>query len=281
MSLLRGLGLYLLTDFANVNLLTPQQEEVIQRVICMLVQILSSTTVIARARRGNYDKVVSEKMIAENVCEMSMALEGKKIIDFCLHLKAMFGAALRLGRPTYIVSELMLIEIPRSKSGFAQFDALAEFLVSDSTEVIKACCSAVSGVIGISDVCPSDIITSSERELSTMPVVYKCDSCLTFPITGQRYTLGGEMDIDLCKRCYDVGIEYSRSSDPNDPVIIIGRTLCVEKKDITRGIVWQMTSQPIAASSLKQAENAKKAGLLNNTANSTFLTVSPSQTWNL
>lgn len=32
------------------------------------------------------------------------------------------------------------------------------------------------------------------------------------------------------------------------------------------GKIWQMTSKPIAASSLKQAENAKKAGLLNNMA---------------
>lgn len=271
MSLLQELGMYLLDEFVNVDILTPQQEEVIQRAIDMLVRTLSSMITIAQARPGNYFQIVSE-MMAEKLCQMSMALEGKRIIDFFLHLRAMFGGVIRVGRPIQIVSELMLIEIPRSMSDFAAFEALAEFLVSDYTEVIKACCSAVSNVILQTDVCTIDNITSSERVQSTMPVVYKCDSCLTFPITGQRYTLGGEMDIDLCKRCYDLGIEYSRSSDPTDPVIINGRTLRVENKDMTCGMIWQMTSQPIAASSLEQAENAKKAGLLNNAANSTFLT---------
>lgn len=276
MTLLLELGMYLLDEFMNVDKLTPQQEEAVQRAIDMLVRILSSMIKIAQARPSNYFKVVSE-MMDENLCQMSMALEGKRNIDFFLHLRAMFGGVIRVGRPIQIVSELMLIEIPRSMSDFAEFESLAEFLVSDYPEVIKACCSAVSNVILHTDVCTSNIIPSSERELSTMPVVYKCDSCLTFPITGQRYTLGGEMDIDLCKRCYDLGIEYSRSSDPTDPVIINGRTLRVENKDMACGMIWQMTSQPIAASSLEQAENAKKAGLLNNAANSTFLTGSSSQ----
>lgn len=282
MSLLQGLGLYLLTEFANVDMLTPKQEEVVQRALGMMVQILSSTTAIAQARCGNYVNIIST-MIAENLCQVSMALEGKKIIDFCQHLKAMFGVALRLGRPTQIVSELMLLEIPSAKSDFAQFDSLAEFFVSDSTEVIKACCSAVSGVIGNYNICKSDNITSSEKELSSMPVMYQCDACLTFPITGQRHTLGGEMDIDLCKRCYELGTAYSSSNDHNDPVIINGRTLCVENKDMTCGMILQMTPQPIAASSLEQAENAKKAGLLNSmtcaaqSAHSTFLAGSTNQ----
>lgn len=263
LSSLQSLGLYLLTQFANIDMITPKQEDVINRAIDMLVRILTSTITIARERPDNYIDVMSS-MIAKNLCQVSMALEGKRALDFCLHLKAMFGAALRLGRPTQIVSKLMLMEMSSSKSGFAQFDALAEFLVADSTEITKACCSAISDVIGYSDVSKSTAITSYEKEQSIMPVMYQCDSCLMFPITGQRYTLGGEMDIDLCKRCYELGSAYSRLNDQNDPVIINGRTLCVENKDMTCGIIWQMTPQPIAASSLEQAENAKKAGLLNN-----------------
>jgi len=81
--------------------------------------------------------------------------------------------------------------------------------------------------------------------------------------------MGGDDDIDLCTQCYDLGIAYARTHDQNDPVIINGRTLCVENEDMTCSKIWQMTSKPIAASSLEQAENAKKAGLLNNRTGST------------
>jgi hypothetical protein len=140
---------------------------------------------------------------------------------------------------------------------------LAEYLLSDSTEIVKASCSAISSAIGDAEVKQSSSgSTSHEKELAY--VTYQCDACLVFPITERRYTLGGdEMDIDLCKQCYDLGIAYARSHDPNEPVIINNRTLCVQNEDMTCGKIWQMTSKPIAASSLEQAENAKKAGLLN------------------
>ena len=59
-----------------------------------------------------------------------------------------------------------------------------------------------------------------------------------------------------------VGIAYARTHDSQNPVIINGETLTVENKDMTCGKIWQMMSKPIAASSLEQAENAKRAGLL-------------------
>ena len=62
-----------------------------------------------------------------------------------------------------------------------------------------------------------------------------------------------------------VGIAYARTHDSQTPVIINGETLTVENKDMTCGKIWQMMSKPIAASSLEQAENAKRAGLLNMT----------------
>ncbi len=164
----------------------------------MLVKVLSSTITIARARCGNYVKVVSA-MIAENLCQVSFAEEGRRIIDFCLHLKEMYGLALRLGCPTQILSELVMMESPCSKSEFAQ-----DLLVSDSVEVNKACYLAISGVIGKLDVGKSDTIPKIERELSTMPVMFV--TCLMFFMA----ELGGEIIIDLCKQCYDLGTAYLR-----------------------------------------------------------------------
>jgi hypothetical protein len=109
-------------------------------------------------------------MIAENLCQVSFAEEERRIIDFCLHLKEMYGLALRLCRLTQSLSELVMMEIPCSKSEFAQFDTLAELHVSDSAEVNKACHLAISGVIGKLDVGKSDTIPKIERELSTIPV---------------------------------------------------------------------------------------------------------------
>ena len=69
----------------------------------------------------------------------------------------------------------------------------------------------------------------------------------------------------MCKNCYNAGIDYARSHDQNDPIIINGRTLCVEDEDMTCRKIWQMTSKPIAAASLEQAEKlgASRTGLLN------------------
>ena len=69
----------------------------------------------------------------------------------------------------------------------------------------------------------------------------------------------------MCKNCYNAGIDYARSHDQNDPIIINGRTLCVEDEDMTCRKIWQMTSMPIAAASLEQAEKlgASRTGLLN------------------
>jgi len=266
MSVLQGLGKYLRTEFANVDIVSPKQESMIDCAIEMFLQILDSTISIARTRGGNYRKVITE-MIAENACEMSMALEGKNILDFCQYLKTLHGANLKLEKPARLVSELQLLEIACSDSDhFAQFDTLAEYLLVDSREIVTACCSAISSAIGGEGNKASQISGSPEKELAY--ITYQCDACLVFPITERRYTLGGDemdIDIDLCKKCYDVGIAYARTHDQNDSVVINGSTLRVENEDMTCGKIWQMTSKPIAASSLEQAENAKKAGLLNMT----------------
>jgi hypothetical protein len=272
MSLLQELGKCLQTEFVNVDVISSKQEMAIIRAIEVLVHILTSTTAIAQARGGNYSIIIGA-LIAEKTCVVSMALEGKKILDLCQYFKAALGADLKLFQPAQLVSELLLTEIAcftdkafaASSNCIANFDTLGAYLTADSTEIVKACCAAISKAIGIADIKAHSNIAIVEQELSGevgAVVTYQCDSCLVFPITGQRYTLGGEMDIDLCKRCYDLGIAYSKTvQSPSDPLIINGRTLCVENEDMTCGKIWQMTSKPIAESSLEQAKNAKKAEL--------------------
>lgn len=79
------------------------------------------------------------------------------------------------------------------------------------------------------------------------------------------------MDIDLCKQCYDKGIAYARTHDLNEAVEIDGRTLSIrgedgDNEDMTCAKVWQMGVRVIETSSLEQAEEAKRAGFLNNMA---------------
>jgi hypothetical protein len=272
MSLLQKLGKYLQTEFANVDIVSSKQEMAIIRAIEVLVHILISTTAIAQARGGNYGDIIGA-LITEKTCMVSMALEGKKILDLCQYFKATLGANIKLFQPAQVVSELLLTEIAcfadkpfaASSNFIANFDSLAAYLTIDSTEIVKACCAAISNAIGIADTKAYSNITHVEQELSGevgAVVTYQCDSCLVFPITGLRFTLGGEMDIDLCKRCYDLGIAYSKTApSPSDPLIINGRTLCVENEDMTCGKIWQMTSKPIAESSLEQAKNAKNLPL--------------------
>ena len=84
---------------------------------------------------------------------------------------------------------------------------------------------------------------------------------LVFPITGRRYTLGGEVDVDLCKDCFEIGIAFARSHDFNDAVVIHGRTLCVENEEMTCEKIWQMSSKAIAAPSLDMEDAAIEAAL--------------------
>ena len=266
MSLLQNLGNFLRTEFANVDIVSPKQEVTINRAIEVLVHILTSSITIARARGGNYSDVISA-LIAEKTCQVSMALQGKKILDLCQYFKTMLGATLKLFQPAQLVSELMLMEIACSadkpstvgSNCIATFDTLAEYIVVDSTEIVKACCTAISTAIGSSDNKRKISNPSPDQDLSTEVgvITYQCDSCLLFPITGQRYTFEPAssmarvtgspafLDIDLCKNCYDLGISYSKTApSSSDPLIINGRTLCVENEDMPCGKILQMTSKP-------------------------------------
>jgi E3 ubiquitin-protein ligase UBR4 len=273
MSLLQNLTKYLQTEYEDADIISSKEEVTINRAIEMLIIILSSTITIARVRGSNYMDIISS-LIEKKSWLASLALEGKRILDLLQYFKAMLGANLNLFQPAQLVSELMLLELACSTAAhvtaplncIAQFDTLSEYLVVDSFEIIKACCAAISTAIGSADTKRSSSLSipSSERELSGEGggiITYQCDSCLVFPITSQRFTLGGEADIDLCKSCYDSGMEYSKSHGQTDPIIINGRTLGIGNEDMKCGTIWRMVSKPIAESSALSAENAKKAGL--------------------
>ena len=204
---LKGLGDYLRTEFEYSDVVSTKQEATINRVTEMLLHILHSAISIARVRGGNYRQVITQ-LITDKSCQVSMALEGKKVLDYLQNLKAMFGANIKLARPAKLVCELMLMEIACSDgNNFACFNTLAEYLTHSSYEIVKACTSAISSTIGGSeDSNESGNSSNADNELPRSEsgiITYQCDSCLVFPITDRRYTLGGEMDVDLCKNCYD------------------------------------------------------------------------------
>ncbi|KAL7555193.1 hypothetical protein ACHAWF_018842 [Thalassiosira exigua] len=263
MATMRGLRNHLQTEFASVDIVTPKQEAMIECATDTLCLILTLTKQCARTG-GNYRRIIAD-MVADKTCEVSLALEGKKILDFCQYLH-LHGLNLKLARSVQLVSELMLMEMAAcSDSGelmFGSFDILSEYLLCDSREIVCSACCAVSNALGQSGGSSSSSKISStpshNKELAL--VSYQCDSCHAFPILDQRYTLGGdEMDIDLCTRCYDAGMTYARRHDPDEPVVINERTLCVENEDMTCGKIESLRPVPIAQ---RLVENVKKAGLL-------------------
>ena len=167
---LQDLGKNLQSKFASVDVVAPDQEPMIESAIDVFLQILSLAMSIVRARGGNYRKIITE-MIAEKTCEVSIALEGKKIIDYMQYLKALHGANIKLTQPTKLISELMLCEVACSDSKtFAKFDTLTEYLLVDSAEIVKACCSAITSSIGANESSTkisSNSSTSPEKELSS------------------------------------------------------------------------------------------------------------------
>ena len=79
------------------------------------------------------------------------------------------------------------------------------------------------------------------------------------PSQGRRYTLGGELDIDLCKQCFDEGANFARAHTNNDPVVISGKTLNVNNEEMTCATILQMGQKKIAIPSLEQKEEERKA----------------------
>jgi len=271
---LQRLDKFFRAEYAGEDEIKPEQEVIIDRGISMLLLIMNSTMKIVQKRGHNYRKIIS-KLIAEKCCESSIALISKGIIDFVQSLEATHGAQPKLSSSVALNSKLILMEMACSNSDdFAQFKILEEYFSLDS-DIVKSCCAAMRSTItggDNNDASKSITPPSPEKEFTSEGyVTYQCDSCTTFPITGTRYTLGGEMDIDLCKQCYDKGIAYARTHDLNEAVEIDGRTLSIrgedgDNEDMTCAKVWQMGVRVIETSSLEQAEEAKRAGFLNNMA---------------
>jgi hypothetical protein len=52
--------------------------------------------------------------------------------------------------------------------------------------------------------------------------------------------------LDLCRECFDLGCSYANSNAPDSPLVIHGRTLCVEDEDMSCDSIWQMRGIVIA-----------------------------------
>lgn len=262
MSTLQDLSKYLRSSCGDVDVASPKLQAIADCAMVYFHRIIRAT--ISIVREGvNYEKVIMD-MIAQQTCQSSMALEAKQLFDFFQYLHATNRVHLKFAQTARLVADLILLEnaLSDSKEKFASFDDLAEYLVVDSREIVKACCSAISSAMEGEKGGDNKTVSMSERPEAC--ITYQCDACLVFPITERRYTLGQEdedIDIDLCKKCYDRGTAYARNHDDNEPLIINGRSLSVENEDMTCGKIWSMTSMPISS---VQIENAKKAGLLNN-----------------
>lgn len=176
MTTLQGLQKFIQSESSKVTIISSNHEPLINRAIDMLSHILRSTISIARTRGGNYRKAVSG-MIAAKVSSASIAVEAKNILDVCQYQKSLYGVnTLHFVQTAQLISELILIEIACSDSSdFAQFDVLASFLMYPDSEIVKACCAAISNSLR-----SEGKLTSPERvELSSQDhfVTYQCDSC--------------------------------------------------------------------------------------------------------
>lgn len=51
---------------------------------------------------------------------------------------------------------------------------------------------------------------------------------------------------DLCKDCFELGCTFATSHPPDEPLVIHGRTLCIEDEDMLCNSIWQMNAIVIA-----------------------------------
>ena len=266
MTVLAGLEKFLRSeDVISDDELSARQEATIKRAVDVLPYILLLASQIAK-RGKNYAAIIL-KLIGENENKLSVAGEAQKVITLANQLRSEHGIKLSLVMPTKCISELILTEIAYSSDSdsivkYAKFDSLTDYLLSDTDEIVTACCESVLSLMAGSKKEETAALASN----SSVPgapspgegyVTYQCDSCKVFPIRGTRYTLDDGLDIDLCKKCYDMGVAHAdQAASDDDPLVISGNTLSVEGEDMTCAMISQMRPVSIASSSLEQAEKA-------------------------
>ena len=265
MTVLLGLEKFLRSeDVSSDDELSARQEATIKRAVDVLPYILLLTSQIAK-RGQNYAEIIS-KLIGENQNKLSVAGEAQKVITLANQMRSDYGIKLSLAMPTKCISELILTEIAYSSDSdsivkYAKFDSLTNYLLSDSDEIVMACCESVLSLMASKKEEKAALASNNSApgapSLGEGYVTYQCDSCKVFPIRGTRYTLDDGLDIDLCKKCYDMGVTHAgQAASSDDPLVISGNTLSVEGEDMTCAMISQMRPVSIASSSLEQAEKA-------------------------
>jgi hypothetical protein len=168
------------------------------KILSVLEKCLHVATRIARER----------PMIYTMSSGVSISNDSKFIFDFC-------GYNMDRSNVPALIVELSLIEIAiheqKSSWNESDFDMIANLLKSHDQKVVETCCSLMAKVLQEQKKSTArDGVRSSEKDESTAPIAYKCDSCAMFPILEKRFTLDGRHDIDLCNKCYrDGAYQYS------------------------------------------------------------------------
>ena len=169
-------------SFIEAALLTDSEPSkkvgLVHHCVELLCMCLHSAISIARVRGENYKKAVLD-IIADGLATVSPATKSKQILDLC---RAGNTEDLDFFQSTHLVTELVLLEIAGSDSvAFANFGTLTDLLRSSDSEVVRACCNAVSDIVvgECTEVTPEKPDTASQDHFIT----YQCDSCKAFPIT--------------------------------------------------------------------------------------------------
>ena len=207
-------------------------------ILSTLNDCLSTALDIVRARPAHYSKSLWENTedknvrVSEDEKQQTLALIAGKILTPALSLP---GATLCSGFALACANfvELAIREIGTEWASFVEsptFDLVAKFLKCTDKDAVRM---MTHRMVEMSQSAPEDENADSsgsagagksQPEADKPPIAYQCDGCETFPIQRVRYTLEGGHDIDLCQDCYDVGVQYARSSAPDVAAYINGKS---------------------------------------------------------
>jgi len=211
-------------------------------ILSTLNDCLSTILDIARARPLNYSKSQWEntedskdwggKDRNKDRKQQSLAMIAFKILTPALSLpgaSSCIGFALASAN----VVELAAREIGTEWSASVEsptFALVAKFLMCKDKDAVRAMTNRLVEMSRQSDHEDENVDSSentgekSQSETDKPPIAYQCDGCEIFPIQRVRYTLEGGHDIDLCQNCYDMGVQYARSSAPDVAAYINGKS---------------------------------------------------------
>ena len=229
--------------------------EVWQRTARLLEVCVETAAKVAMARPRNYLQSTLI-MVSGQLSKCSIAANAVELI--------MLAASKELPCTEYIpaVVRLTLTEIginaaanPSTEGHFATFSSLTKILRCGDHDIVQTGCFTISSFLEkhrqphssprrVAHLFPA---SQAGRNEPSAPIAYQCDSCALFPITDARFTLlEGDHDIDLCRKCYQLGREFAQGIglESDSPVVIQGRTIGADAK-LTCALIGQMQPVPI------------------------------------